>query len=101
MVNCGLIFLLFSGGFGAFRDRYPDWCEGSQSCSDGPNESDTNEGDLMGLRSLRISTPVPPPSSTTSNSTTNYKSNKSNSTDYSNCDSAVVTTCDYLGWYFI
>ena len=49
--------LSVAGGFGAFRDRYPEWCEGSQNCTEGPTSPDTNEGELMGLRSLRISTP--------------------------------------------
>ncbi|XP_012286020.1 dual specificity protein phosphatase Mpk3 [Orussus abietinus] len=45
------------GGFGVFRDRYPEWCEGSQANAEGPQGQDPNEGELMGLRSLRISTP--------------------------------------------
>ncbi|KAH0947446.1 hypothetical protein HN011_005540 [Eciton burchellii] len=45
------------GGFGAFRDRYPEWCEGSQANSECAPGQDNNDGELMGLRSLRISTP--------------------------------------------
>ncbi|XP_046741432.1 dual specificity protein phosphatase Mpk3 [Diprion similis] len=45
------------GGFGAFRDRYPEWCEGGQANAEGLTGQDPNEGELMGLRSLRISTP--------------------------------------------
>ena len=45
------------GGFGAFRDRYPEWCECSQMGGEGPPGQDSNDGELMGLRSLRISTP--------------------------------------------
>lgn len=51
------ILFTFTDGFGAFRDRYPEWCEGSQTSSEGPPGQDSNEGELMGLRSLRISTP--------------------------------------------
>lgn len=52
-------FISFSvtDGFGAFRDRYPEWCEGSQASGEGPPGQDSNDGELMGLRSLRISTP--------------------------------------------
>lgn len=45
------------GGFGEFKDRYPEWCEGSQTNAGGQNSPDINVGELMGLRSLRISTP--------------------------------------------
>ncbi|XP_066598420.1 dual specificity protein phosphatase Mpk3 isoform X2 [Prorops nasuta] len=45
------------GGFGSFRDHYPEWCEGSQASAEGSPGQDSNEGELMGLRSLRISTP--------------------------------------------
>lgn len=48
---------LFIGGFGAFRDRYPEWCEGCQASSECAPPQDNNDGELMGLRSLRISTP--------------------------------------------
>ncbi|XP_014216551.1 dual specificity protein phosphatase 7 [Copidosoma floridanum] len=55
--NCGGSVATLEGGFGTFKDRYPEWCEGSHSCTEGPTNPDTNEGELMGLRSLRISTP--------------------------------------------
>ncbi|XP_003423935.1 dual specificity protein phosphatase Mpk3 isoform X1 [Nasonia vitripennis] len=55
--SCGGCVATLQGGFAAFRDRYPEWCEGSQNCTEGPINPDTNEGELMGLRSLRISTP--------------------------------------------
>ncbi|CAG5103399.1 Similar to Mkp3: Dual specificity protein phosphatase Mpk3 (Drosophila melanogaster) [Cotesia congregata] len=45
------------GGFGAFRDRYPEWCEGSQANAEGQPGQENNVGELMGLRTLRISTP--------------------------------------------
>lgn len=48
---------LFVGGFGAFRDIYPEWCEGCQASSECAPGQDNNDGELMGLRSLRISTP--------------------------------------------
>jgi len=48
---------LFVGGFEAFKDRYPEWCEGSQATNKCDPGQDTNDGELMGLRSLRISTP--------------------------------------------
>ncbi|XP_017794072.1 PREDICTED: dual specificity protein phosphatase 7 isoform X2 [Habropoda laboriosa] len=48
---------LAADGFRAFRDRYPEWCEGSQANGEGAPGQDSNEGELMGLRSLRISTP--------------------------------------------
>lgn len=48
---------LFADGFGAFRDRYPEWCEGSQANNECVPGQDNNDGELMGLRSLRISTP--------------------------------------------
>lgn len=47
---------MFVDGFGAFRDRYPEWCEGSQANECTPGQ-DNNDGELMGLRSLWISTP--------------------------------------------
>ncbi|XP_015115180.1 dual specificity protein phosphatase Mpk3 [Diachasma alloeum] len=55
--NCGGCVATLIGGFGAFRDRYPEWCEGSQANTEGQTGQDTNVGELMGLRSLRISTP--------------------------------------------
>lgn len=61
MININFIlfiyFLWIPGGFGAFRDRYPEWCEGSQSNTEGQSGQENNVGELMGLRSLRISTP--------------------------------------------
>lgn len=45
------------GGFEAFRDKYPEWCEGSQATNECDPGQDNNDGELMGLRSLRISTP--------------------------------------------
>lgn len=51
------MLLLFIGGFGAFRDRYPEWCEGCQTSNECAPGQDNNDGELMGLRSLRISTP--------------------------------------------
>lgn len=48
---------LFSGGFEAFRNKYPEWCESSQTSNEGSANPEMNEGELMGLRSLRISTP--------------------------------------------
>ncbi|XP_020296419.1 dual specificity protein phosphatase Mpk3 [Pseudomyrmex gracilis] len=55
--NSGGKVAILIGGFGAFRDRYPEWCEGSQvGCECTPGQ-DNNDGELMGLRSLRISTP--------------------------------------------
>ncbi|KAK0078382.1 hypothetical protein PV325_002559 [Microctonus aethiopoides] len=54
---CGGYVATLSGGFGAFRDRYPEWCEGSQSNTEGQSGQENNVGELMGLRSLRISTP--------------------------------------------
>lgn len=48
---------MFIDGFGAFRDRYPEWCEGSQANNECAPGQDNNDGELMGLRSLRISTP--------------------------------------------
>ncbi|XP_063992027.1 dual specificity protein phosphatase Mpk3 isoform X2 [Diachasmimorpha longicaudata] len=55
--NCGGCVATLIGGFGTFRDRYPEWCEGSQASAEGQTGQDTNVGELMGLRSLRISTP--------------------------------------------
>ncbi|KAK1118259.1 hypothetical protein K0M31_015302 [Melipona bicolor] len=55
--NSGGYVAILVDGFGAFRDRYPEWCEGNQTSSEGPPGQDSNEGELMGLRSLRISTP--------------------------------------------
>lgn len=52
-----IIIIVFLGGFGAFRDRYPEWCEGCQTNNECAPGQDNNEGELMGLRSLRISTP--------------------------------------------
>ncbi|CAK9817894.1 Dual specificity protein phosphatase Mpk3 [Anthophora plagiata] len=52
----GCVAILMDG-FRAFRDRYPEWCEGSQANGEGAPGQDSNEGELMGLRSLRISTP--------------------------------------------
>lgn len=49
-------YCIFLGGFGAFRDRYPEWCEGCQANNECTGQ-DNNDGELMGLRSLRISTP--------------------------------------------
>ncbi|KAK0167217.1 hypothetical protein PV327_004646 [Microctonus hyperodae] len=54
---CGGYVATLNGGFGAFRDRYPEWCEGSQSNTEGQSGQENNVGELMGLRSLRISTP--------------------------------------------
>lgn len=51
------ISYLFVGGFEAFRDKYPEWCEGSQATNECDPGQDNNDGELMGLRSLRISTP--------------------------------------------
>ncbi|XP_058792764.1 dual specificity protein phosphatase Mpk3 [Phymastichus coffea] len=47
------------GGFGAFKSKYPEWCEGSVNCQEGRNPSNDacGDGELMGLRSLRISLP--------------------------------------------
>lgn len=52
-----IVICLFVDGFGAFRDRYPEWCEGSQANNERAPGQDNNDGELMGLRSLRISTP--------------------------------------------
>lgn len=49
--------LSLSGGFIAFRDKYPEWCECSQANMEGSSGQDSNDGELMGLRSLRISSP--------------------------------------------
>lgn len=54
--NGGGCVAILMDGFGAFKDRYPEWCEGSQTSGEGPPGQDSNEGELMGLRSLRIST---------------------------------------------
>ncbi|CAB0033094.1 unnamed protein product [Trichogramma brassicae] len=74
---CGAQVALLEGGFGAFEDRYPEWCEGTahrdptQTTTNattpaggarGGNEAPlglggNNDGELMGLRSLRISAP--------------------------------------------
>lgn len=51
------IYYFFLGGFEAFKDKYPEWCEGSQATNECDPGQDNNDGELMGLRSLRISTP--------------------------------------------
>ncbi|XP_043259179.1 dual specificity protein phosphatase Mpk3 isoform X2 [Colletes gigas] len=42
--NSGGCVAILIGGFGAFRDRYPEWCEGSQASGEGPPGQDANEG---------------------------------------------------------
>ncbi|KAI4481883.1 hypothetical protein M0802_013871 [Mischocyttarus mexicanus] len=54
--NGGSVAILV-GGFIAFRDKYPEWCECSQVNLEGSPGQDSNDGELMGLRSLRISCP--------------------------------------------
>lgn len=80
------MFVKISGGFDTFKERYPEWCEGSnQICNDSNtttgNNTDPNDGggELMGLRSLRISST---PTTTTARA-------------YSDSDSD--STCDSIG----
>ncbi|XP_014228716.1 dual specificity protein phosphatase Mpk3-like isoform X1 [Trichogramma pretiosum] len=74
---CGAQVALLEGGFGAFKDRYPEWCEGTAhhdptqttnannattpgggAAGNGAARGGGNDGaELMGLRSLRISAP--------------------------------------------
>ncbi|KAF3427218.1 hypothetical protein E2986_07411 [Frieseomelitta varia] len=41
--NSGGYVAILVDGFGAFRDRYPEWCEGNQTSSEGPPGQDSNE----------------------------------------------------------